>query len=118
MRQILVVEDNEVMMVSMARTLEKAGYNVTTTADPRNALELVQTSYFDLVITDLLMPFLSGLDVLKFIKSFTPERKVLMFSSKSDERTKMDCYHAGAEDYINKQTSLAELAIRVKRLIG
>lgn len=118
MGNILLVDDNELAKVSMERMLSKAGYNVVAISDSREAMGLISRFNFDLVVTDLLMPFMSGLDLIRSVKNFAPQKKVIVFSLKNDEKTKMDCYQAGAEDFVDKPIPLAELVMRVRRLIG
>lgn len=118
MSEILVVDDNEMTSISTSRALTKAGYNVTTINDSREAVKLLERFRFDLIITDVVMPFISGVDVIRVAKSLVPQRKVLAFSSMTDERTRMVCYQAGAEEFMSKPVSPVELTLRVRHLIG
>lgn len=118
--RILICDDDE-MLISMVRfklTRDNIG-EVISAVDGRQALSLLQAGNFDLVISDIHMPFNSGLEIISFIR--TEQRKatpIIILSSEGLEDTVLRAFEIGANDFITKPFSPAELAIRVKRLLS
>jgi DNA-binding response OmpR family regulator len=85
--------------------------------DGREALEKLKNSTFNLVLTDLMLPFVTGMEVLSYIKSNLPDLPVIVLSASDEEGTIMDAFKLGADDFIAKPFSPGELSLRVKRLL-
>ncbi len=105
MFRILVVDDEEVVRALVASVLADDGYDVETAAAASEALERVRREFFDLVITDLMMSPLSGMDLLRALKEFSPETDVLMMTAYGTIETAVQAMKLGACDYITKALS-------------
>jgi DNA-binding response OmpR family regulator len=112
--RILVIEDEARILSFLARGLEAEGYSVEGVGDGRAGLALALRDPWDLVVLDLLLPGLSGLDVLRRLHDARPELPVLILSARSDLATKLQGFQLGAGDYIQKPFSLDELLARIR----
>jgi DNA-binding response OmpR family regulator len=113
LRRILVVDDESRILDFVSRGLEREGFSVDLAADGKTGLEQALSRSYDLVILDLLLPGLDGVSVLRGIVSNKPDQPVMVLSALSDIGSKVDCLELGAEDYLAKPFSLAELLARV-----
>ena len=117
--KILVAEDEPMLLKTIELKLKKEGYEVITTADGREAAAKIEELDPDMVITDIMMPYVSGLEIVAIIRKKTNKRiPIIMLSAMEQEKVVMEAFELGADDYITKPFSLNELAIRVKRLIS
>jgi DNA-binding response OmpR family regulator len=112
--RILVIEDEARILSFLARGLEAEGYSVQGAGDGRFGLALALGHSWDLVVLDLLLPGLGGLDVLRALHDARPELPVLILSARSDLATKLEGFELGAGDYIQKPFSLDELLARIR----
>jgi two-component system KDP operon response regulator KdpE len=111
--RILVIDDESQITRVLRAALSAQGYDVRTANDPDEGLRVFREWAPDLVITDLMMPGLSGVDVCRMIRtrSSTP---VLVLSVREHERSKVEALDAGADDYVTKPFSIQELLARVR----
>ncbi len=117
--KILVAEDEAMLLKTVELKLKKEGYEVIATSDGKQALEQIEIEKPDLVITDIMMPFASGLEITSFIRNKLQSKiPIIVLSAMEQEKVVMEAFELGADDYITKPFSLNELAIRVKRLIA
>ena len=112
--RILVIEDEARILSFVARGLEAEGYSVEGVGDGRAGLTLALRESWDLIVLDLLLPGISGLDVLRRLHDVRPEIPVLILSARSDLATKLQGFELGAGDYIQKPFSLDELLARIR----
>ncbi len=99
---LLVVEDDRSNLESLERLLSKEEYRVVTAPDARVALELLRKQRAHIVVTDLMMPGLSGLDLLKAIKAVSPETEVILMTAYGTVETAVEAMRAGAYDFVEK----------------
>jgi DNA-binding response OmpR family regulator len=117
--RILVIEDEARIQSFLARGLEAEGYTVVAAADGREGLGLATGARWDLVVLDLLLPGLNGLQVLQELRRAKPALPVVILSARSDVQTKLRGFELGATDYVAKPFSLDELLARIRvRLRG
>ena len=117
--RILVIEDEVRIQSFLARGLEAEGYTVVAAADGRLGLHLATDARWDLVVLDLLLPGLNGLQVLRELQRVKPELPVVILSARGDVQTKLRGFELGASDYLAKPFSLDELIARIRvRLRG
>jgi DNA-binding response OmpR family regulator len=112
--RILLVEDEPRIRDFITRALVTAGYEVTPAGGGTEGLRLAQAGDYDLVILDLIMPDIDGRLVLAQVLREHREQAVLVLSCLADVTTKVDCLELGAQDYLTKPFSLAELLARVR----
>jgi DNA-binding response OmpR family regulator len=112
--RILVIEDEARILSFLARGLEAEGYSVEGAGDGRVGLALALRESWDLVVLDLLLPGIGGLDVLRRLHDARPDVRVLILSARSDLATKLQGFQLGAGDYIQKPFSLEELLARIR----
>jgi DNA-binding response OmpR family regulator len=118
-RKILVVDDEPVLVETIAYNLEQAGYQVTTAADGASALEIARREPLDLIILDIMLPEMDGLEVCRQLRregltSITP---IMMLTAKGDEIDKVVGLEVGADDYVTKPFGRRELLARVRALL-
>lgn len=99
---ILVIDDEASLRQTLARILQRAGFEVTTASSGSEALSLIQDHAFDLVYLDIRMPDVSGLDVLKTIHAKIPELPVILFTAQPDLQSAVEALRHGATDYLLK----------------
>jgi DNA-binding response OmpR family regulator len=114
---ILVAEDQSDIRELIAMNLRSAGYEVSTVGDGVAALASQNESASDLLILDLMMPGLDGLEVCKALRARGRNTPILMLTAKSTELDRVLGLELGADDYLTKPFSLAELLARVKALL-
>jgi two-component system copper resistance phosphate regulon response regulator CusR len=112
--RILVVEDEPRILAFVARGLEAEGFTVDSVMDGVDALRWAREERYDVVVLDLLLPRLDGLTVLRELRQQRPELPVVILSARSDLATKLRGFRFGANDYLAKPFSLAELIARVR----
>lgn len=117
--KILVAEDEPMLLKTIELKLKKEGYEIISTSDGRQALEQLEKDVPDLIVTDIMMPYASGLEIISFVrKNITKKIPIIILSAMEQEKVVMEAFELGADDYITKPFSLNELAIRVKRLMN
>ncbi len=118
-RTILVVDDEVTLLETMAYNLEQLGYQVFTAADGNSALEAARKEDLDLVILDILLPGMDGLDVCRQLRRepATATVPILMLTAKGEEIDKVVGLEIGADDYVTKPFGRRELLARVRALL-
>jgi len=115
---ILIVDDEAVIREGMRRILAGAGYHVETSSSGRTAIEKIQEQDFDVVITDLKMPGMDGIEVLKTIKILQPEVPVIIITGYSTVDTAVEAMKNGAFDYIAKPFTSDLIIEKVQRAVN
>lgn len=117
--RILVIEDEELMRKTLEFRLKKDGYEVQLAKDGREGIEMSRSGEFDLIISDIMMPFVSGLEIVSRIKANpqTKETPIIMLSAVGLENVILEAFELGADDFITKPFNLSELSIRVRKHI-
>jgi DNA-binding NtrC family response regulator len=113
--KILVVDDEESMCKFMEIMLKKEGYSVSTSRDGHTALEQVKKESFDLVIADLMMPEMSGLELLSRVKSVNPKTDLIVMTAFASVDSAIEALKKGAFDYITKPFKVDEIKIAVRK---
>ena len=116
-RHILVVEDDPSITLGLQMNLEAEGYEVSIAIDGEDGLSRAVSANVDLVILDVMLPKMNGFEVVKAIRSQNNHVPVVMLSARGAEMDKVMGLELGAEDYITKPFSLAELLARVKAVL-
>ncbi|BFO68073.1 response regulator [Chryseobacterium sp. ES2] len=112
---ILIAEDDELILKTIEHKLLKEGHEVILTRNGKDAIETLKTRDVDLAITDIMMPFASGIEILSAIKTMGKQVPVIMLSSMGQEEVVLNAFDLGAADFIVKPFSPNELILRIKR---
>src|SRR6202022_186783 len=112
-KKILLVDDEAAIVHSLRYNLEKNGYAVTTAGDGRTAVTLAQSEHPDLVVLDIMLPLLDGIEACREIRR-SSNVPIIMLTAKDQEIDKVLALELGADDYVTKPFSLAEFMARIK----
>jgi two-component system response regulator FlrC len=115
---VLVVDDDNHMRIALKESLVRAGYNVALAEDGRKAMVEIDRNIFDLVITDVKMPHLGGIDLLKAIKETSPLMPVILMTGYGTVKDAVQVIKEGAYDYIQKPFNTDMLYSVVRRALG
>ena len=115
--RVLVVEDYLPIRRSVRQALHEAGYAVDVTDDGEDALELASSESYDVIILDLMLPRMNGLNVLKELRDRNNSVHVLILTSKNSLDDRVSGLNIGADDYLTKPFELPELLARVQALV-
>ncbi len=113
---VLIAEDDELILRTIEHKLLKEGYEVIIARNGKDAIDAIKNKEIDLVITDIMMPFASGIEILSIIKSIGKNIPVIMLSSLGQEEVVLEAFNLGAADFMIKPFSPNELIIRIKKL--
>ena len=114
--RLLVVEDERALCESIAKGLRLDGYEVDTVFDGEEAMDIISTDSYDLIILDLNLPGMDGLDILKNMRASDNETNVLILSARGGLNDKIEGLDSGANDYLCKPFHFEELESRVRSL--
>lgn len=113
--KVLVVEDDGTLLETLEYNLVKNGYDVVTARDGRRALHAARTETPDLIVLDVMLPFLDGFEVCRILRKETAV-PIIMLTARGDEVDKVVGLEMGADDYLTKPFSMRELLARVKAM--
>src|SRR5215207_7582072 len=113
MALLLLVEDNEDLAFGISRSLENEGHAVEVAADGPAAVERALALKPDLIVLDLMLPGLSGFDVLEKVRGAGIKTPVIILTARGEETDKLHGFRLGADDYVTKPFSVSELLARV-----
>jgi len=114
---ILIIDDEPELLEKLSFILSKENYAVDTAADGRQALDKICNDQYDLILLDIMLPYVDGLTILKEIRDSEIDTPVLMLTAKGDVDDKVAGLNLGADDYLGKPFSIAELLARIRALI-
>ena len=114
--KILVVDDEQLLVKGIKFNLENEGYTVDTAFDGATAIELARTGNYDLIILDLMMPEVDGLNACLRIREFS-NVPIIMLTARSEDTDKLLGFEYGADDYITKPFNILLLKARVRALL-
>jgi len=114
---ILIIDDEETLRESLCRLLSKEGYAVSSAGSGEDALALIDTGGFDLVISDIILPGIDGIEVLRKAREKYPDQMVIMITAYASLETALEALRAGAYDYIMKPVLHEELKLLVRNAL-
>jgi two-component system alkaline phosphatase synthesis response regulator PhoP len=116
--KILICEDEEIMLTALEFRLRKQGFTVIKAEDGRQAMEKLRLEKPDLVIADIMMPYVSGLELIQFIRNDLndSETPVIVISALEYDEIVLEAFRLGAIDFIAKPFKPYELILRIKRI--
>ncbi|OAB27259.1 Response regulator receiver domain-containing protein [Flavobacterium fryxellicola] len=118
-KKIVLAEDNSMLSKLLKFKLEKEGYSLFIADNGKKTIELIEEHNPELILTDIMMPFVSGLEVISHVRNklnlLTP---IVVFSAAGQEQIVLKAFDLGATDFMSKPLSPNELVLRVKRLLS
>jgi DNA-binding response OmpR family regulator len=114
---ILIIDDEASLRQTMARILLRAGFEVTTVASGQESFAILKEHSFDLVYLDIRLPDMSGLEILKIIRSDFPEMPIILFTAQPDLHSAVEALRSGATDYLMKPLKPETVIERTRRII-
>jgi two-component system, cell cycle response regulator len=111
---IIVVDDNMLILDTLGKGLSLSGYQCTVATNPTQALELFSKNVFDVMVTDIVLPDMSGFELTTKVKQIRPDTTIILMTGLIDEFSYDDAMCAGASDFIKKPFSLKELIARIE----
>ena len=114
---ILLIEDDEILRITISDSLKKMGWPVTAAEDGQEGLNLIKKNNFDIVISDIRLPKINGIDVLKEVKNYYPNTEVIMITAFGNIEDAVGIIKFGAYDYITKPFHTDDLIFRIKKII-
>ena len=115
--KILLVEDEVSLAIGLEYNLKEEGYRVKWVSDGKSALEMYQSEKFDLIILDIMLPYIDGLQVAERIRERSPQLPILILTAKTTPEDKVHGLEIGAYDYLTKPFHLKELLLRVRGML-
>jgi two-component system alkaline phosphatase synthesis response regulator PhoP len=116
-RRILIVEDDRTLRQALTFNLEREGYEVRSAVDGQQALDWARNDQFDLMLLDVMLPGMSGIEVLRVLRAEGVGTPVIILSAKGDEIDRVVGLKVGADDYIAKPFSRPELLARIEAVL-
>ncbi|ANW95786.1 transcriptional regulator [Wenyingzhuangia fucanilytica] len=114
--KILIAEDDALILSTLEFRLKKDGYEVITAVDGREALKKTEEHMPDLIISDIMMPYVSGLEIVGAVKEkYKDQIAIIILTTMGQEEVVLEAFQLGADDFIPKPFSPSELSIRIKR---
>jgi DNA-binding response OmpR family regulator len=115
--RILVIEDEERVALPIKKGLEELGFSITVAADGSLGKRLALSEAFDLIITDILLPQVSGIELCRSIREALPDLPIIMLTALGTTDDKVEGFDAGANDYLVKPFDFRELYVRIRELL-
>ncbi len=112
---VLVVDDEGAIRYSVSKTLQRVGYNVSEAASGEDALDSMKKQHYDVILTDIRMPGLTGVELLKRIKDQAPDAIVILMTGYASLGTAVEALRLGAHDYLIKPSSSQDIRASVSR---
>jgi len=113
--KILLVDDDPVILIAIGKVLENEGYDIETTESGEDALRMLEVNKYDLVITDLVMDNVDGIQVLRKAKEIDPETMVIILTGYGGMTSAIDALRLSADDYLLKPCESEEIFFRVSK---
>ena len=115
--RILLVEDEETLAVGLEYNLTEEGYSVEWAKNGREAIDFFKSGRYDLIILDIMLPYVNGFEVAEIVRKADPQIPILMLTAKTESGDKVKGLEKGADDYLTKPFHLRELLLRVNGML-
>lgn len=115
--RILIVDDETSIATLLKYNIEKAGFSTDVAYDGREAIRKAESNAYDLIILDLMLPYINGIDVCKHLRAHAIETPILMLTAKGEEMDKILGLESGADDYLTKPFSPKEVVARIRAIL-
>jgi len=117
MKKILIVEDEPKVAKNIQQGLVENGYEADVANDGLSGKRMIESKEYELVVLDIILPGISGIDLCKYIKTLKPDIKIIMLTALGTLEDKLTGFDAGADDYLSKPFDFLELLVRIKSLL-
>ena len=115
--RILICEDEEIMLTALQFRLKKQGYDVIIAEDGKEAMEKLETESPDFMVADIMMPYVTGLELISHVRNVkNSQMPIIIISALDNDDTVLEAFRLGANDFIAKPFKPNELILRIKRL--
>ena len=118
MKNILVTEDDEKMRNGLVEILKEEGYNVDSAQNGQKGLEMIRDKDYDVVLTDLIMPVMGGMELFRNIKQIKPGISVIIITAFGTIENAVEAIKVGASDYITKPFKIDEVQSKIKKVLA
>jgi len=116
--RIILSEDNDLLRKSLSFFLESKGFEVTQFSDGKEALESIRNNNYDIILSDINMPGISGLEITQYVRvTLELDTPIIIFTSSGIEQTELDSFDLGASDFMAKPISPSVLLVRINKLL-
>lgn len=115
--KILLVEDEESLAAGLEYNLTEEGYLVKWAKDGRDAVKFLDREKFDLIVLDIMLPYVNGFEIAEKIRSTDPQMPILMLTARTESKDRVKGLEVGADDYMTKPFHLQELLLRVEGML-
>ena len=116
-KKILLVEDEETLAIGLEYNLSEEGYKVTLARDGKQALSEFNADSYDLIILDIMIPYLDGFEVAKQVREKDPQMPILVLTARTSAGDRVKGLELGVDDYLTKPFHLEELLLRIKGML-
>ncbi len=114
---ILLVEDEESLAVALEYNLKEENYIVDWAKDGREAIAFLNNNRYDLIVLDIMLPYMNGFEIAEYIRNKDPQIPILMLTARSEDDDRIKGLETGADDYLTKPFHLQELMLRIKGML-
>ncbi len=118
MKNILIIEDDSKMREGLAELLKEEGYHVESAENGKKGIDKLTEKDFDVVLTDLIMPVMGGMDVLRETKSMRPATHVILITAYATIEDAVEAMKSGASDYITKPFKIDEVQTKIRKVLA
>ena len=118
MKNILIIEDEKEIRDGLAEVLEDAGFAVDSADNGQQGLDKIKKKDFDIVLTDLIMPVVDGMEVLRETKRIKPHTRIILITAFATVDNAVEAMKAGASDYITKPFRIDEVQTKIRRVLA
>jgi DNA-binding response OmpR family regulator len=117
--KILIAEDDVLLLKALGFYLEKKGYELILVADGRDAIKKIKETQFDLIVTDINMPFNNGMEIISLVRNeLKLKTPIIVLTSMGLENTELEAFHIGADEFIAKPFSPQVLGVRIEKILS
>jgi DNA-binding response OmpR family regulator len=117
--KILIAEDDLLLLKALGFYLDKKGYDLSLVADGREAITKIKSEHYDLIVTDINMPFSNGLEIISLVRNeLKLKTPIIVLTSMGLESTELEAFHVGADEFIAKPFSPQVLGVRIEKMLN
>lgn len=117
--KILIAEDDLLLLKALGFYLDKKGYQLSLVQDGREAMTKIKEDHYDLIVTDINMPFNNGMEIISMVRNeLKLKTPIIVLTSMGLENTELEAFHIGADEFISKPFSPQVLGVRIDKILS